>query len=163
MLLATPFLGFVNQLPTRKNKKRKSAPRFCFPPLHYSPAGELHSIIKMDHVKTKTEKILKTDYALEMSAQVLDPIGREVVSANVPALGPPAGLNATAQPLADLGSGKGEGLKRGQKQQGKKGRRKEKEKVVTAWESLTPGTRQQPQTFPEPAGQQAHLLGGVGN
>ena len=57
----------MNQLPIRKKKKRKSAPRLCSPPLHFSPAGELYPIVKMDHVNTKTEKIPKAN-VLEISA-----------------------------------------------------------------------------------------------
>lgn len=75
------------------------------------------------------------------------------MSANVPALGPPAGLSATAQPLADLGSCEAEGRKRGQKQQRKQGRRKEEEKVVT---------RQQPD-FSRTSRPAGHLLDGVGS
>lgn len=97
MLLSTPFLGFVNQLPIRGKKKKGSQLQdSAFLPCIFFPAGELYSIGKMDPMNTKPEEIPKAEF-LEMSVLGSRQLGGRMWYQLTPLpLGPPAGLSNPA-------------------------------------------------------------------
>lgn len=113
----------VHESVANKKKTRKSAPRFCVPPLHFSPAGEPYPSAKMDRVKAKPAKTPKA--ALEMSAQSSPPSGGGGAASHPPGPGAPrlgSVILCSLWQVQDLRQQ--EGTKGGQS---KRGRRKETE------------------------------------
>lgn len=61
------FFRVHESVASEEEKKKGAGAKTFSPPLHFFPAGEMDSRVKMDHVNTETENMPKTD-TLEMSA-----------------------------------------------------------------------------------------------
>lgn len=96
------FFRVHESVANEEEKKKGAGAKTPSPPLHFSPAGEMDPRVKMDHVNTETENLLKTD-ALEMSAYSSRHHGggRWWQLTSQP-WNLPAGLSDTVQPSGDL-------------------------------------------------------------